>query len=462
MSQAKQYDAIIIGSGQGGNPLATYLAGKGIHTALIEKNYVGGTCLNTGCTPTKTLVASAKSAFDARRAKEYGIHAGEVSVNMKEVIARKDKLVESSRSSQYDNLTSTENLDLIEGKARFTDNKTVAVDLNKGGEQLLQAERIFIDTGTKTLVPPIDGLDQVDWYDNRTIMEIDEVPEHLFIIGGGYIGLEFGQMFHRFGSKVTVFHSGGRILENEDEDVSEEMQNILQEEGLSIITNCKIKSIKREGSEVVLVGEGKGFSEDIRCSHVLLAVGRTPNTEELGLENTDIKTDDKGYIQVNNTLETPIEGIYAIGDVKGGLQFTNVSYDDHIILKKNLFENGTRSVDDRIPTYAVFTDPQLGRVGLNEAQAKEQGIDYKVAKMPMSKVARAQEVGNTKGFMKVLVSKQDGTLLGASILGMEGCEVASALLFAMMGKLTAEQITGTSIAHPTLMEAMNNLFGQAV
>ncbi|MEO0333952.1 MAG: FAD-dependent oxidoreductase, partial [Bacteroidota bacterium] len=247
-----------------------------------------------------------------------------------------------------------------------------------------------------------------------------------------------------------------------DEDVSTELEDILREEGLNIITNCKIKNIKREGGEVILAGEGEGFSEDIHCTHVLLAVGRTPNTEKLGLENTDIETDDQGNIQVNNKLETSVEGIYAIGDVKGGLQFTNVSYDDYVILKKNLFENGNRSVDDRIPTYAVFTDPQLGRVGLNEAQAKEQGVAYKVAKMPMGKVARAQEVGNTQGFMKVLVSEQDGTLLGASILGMEGCEVASALLFAMMGKLTAEQITGTSIAHPTLMEAMNNLFGQVV
>ncbi|MGB3589044.1 MAG: mercuric reductase [Tunicatimonas sp.] len=460
MSQAKQYDAIIIGSGQGGNPMATYLAGKGIRTALIEQNYVGGTCLNTGCTPTKTLVASAKSAFEARRAKEYGIHTGEVSVNMKEVIARKDKLVESSRSSQYENLTSTDNLDLIEGKARFTDNKTVAVELNAGGEQVLQAERIFIDTGTKTLIPPIDGLDQVEWYDNRTIMEVDEVPPHLFVIGGGYIGLEFGQMFHRFGSKVTVFHSGERILDNEDEDVSKEMEEILREEGLNIITNCKIKNIKREGEEVILSGEGKGFSEDIHCTHVLIAVGRVPNTEELGLENTGVEVDDKGHIQVNNKLETSAEGIYAIGDVKGGPQFTNVSYNDYVILKKNLFEGGNLSVKDRILTYAVFTDPQLGRVGLNETQAKEQGINYRIAKMPMSKVARAQEVGFTKGFMKVLVDEEKGTILGASILGMEGCEVASALLFMMMGNLTAEQITGTSIAHPTLMEAMNNLFGQ--
>lgn len=460
MPQEEQYDAIIIGAGQGGSPMATYLAGKEMRTALIEEKYVGGTCVNTGCTPTKTLVASAKSAFEARRASEYGIHTKDVSVDLKEVVARKDKIVESSRSSQYDSLTSTDHLDLIEGKARFIDKKTISVDLNDGGERLLKAEQVFIDTGTKTLIPPIDGLDQIEWYDNRTIMEVDEVPPHLLVIGGGYIGLEFGQMFHRFGSKVTIFHSGERILDIEDEDISEEIENILRDEGLNIITNCKIKSVRREGDEVILSGEGGGLSEDVHCSHVLLAVGRVPNTKDLGLDKTEVETDDKGHIQVNDRLETSAEGIYAIGDVKGGPQFTNVSYNDYVILKKNLFENGNSSVEDRILTYAVFTDPQLGRVGLNEQQAKEQGIDYKVAKMPMDKVARAQEMGHTKGFMKVLVDAEKETILGASILGMEGCEIASALLFAMIGNLTAEQMTGTSIAHPTLMEAMNNLFSQ--
>ena len=460
MSQVEQYDAIVIGSGQGGSPMAKYLAGKELKTALIEERYVGGTCVNTGCTPTKTMVASAKSAFEARRAQEYGIQVGNIAVNLKEVIARKDKMVESSRSSQYDSLTSTDHLDLIEGKAHFTGKKTLSVALNDGGERQLQADKIFINTGARTLVPPIDGLDKVEWYDNRTIMELDEVPPHLLVIGGGYIGLEFGQMFHRFGSKVTVFHSGERILDNEDEDVSEEMQKILEEEGLDIVTNCKIKEVKREGDEIILSGEGSSLKEDIRCSHILLSVGRVPNTDDLDLDTTGVNTDDQGHVTVNGQLETSVEGIYAIGDVKGGPQFTNISYNDYVILTKNLFENGNQSLDDRILTYAVFTDPQLGRVGLNEQQAKEQGIDYKVAKMPMDKVARAQEMGHTKGFMKVLVEAEKETILGASILGMEGCEIASALLLAMLGGLTAEQMTGTSIAHPTLMEAMNNLFGQ--
>lgn len=460
MPQYEQYDAIIIGAGQSGSPMAGYLAGKGMHTALIEENQVGGTCVNTGCTPTKTLIASAKSAFEARRAAEYGVHLSEVSVNIQEAIARKDKIVASSRDGQYESLSNTEHLDLIEGRARFTDKKTVTVTLNNGGERILQADQIFIDTGARTLIPPIEGLDQVKHYDNQTIMELDAIPPHLLVIGGGYIGLEFGQMFHRFGSKVTIFHSGERILDIEDEDVSEEMGNILRDEGIDIITNCKINRIKREGDEIILSGKGGGLTEDIHCSHILLAVGRTPNTEDLGLEQAGVATDDKGHIQVNDKLETSAEGIYALGDVKGGPQFTHVSYNDFVVVKKNLFEEGNESISDRILTYTVFTDPQLGRVGLNEQQAKEQNIDYEIAKLPMEKVARAYETGHTRGFMKALVDKETGAILGASILGMEGGEVASALLFAMMGGLTAQQLRDTTIAHPTLMESLNNLFAQ--
>ncbi len=460
MPQIEQYDAIVIGSGQGGIPMAKYLAEKEMQTALIEEKHIGGTCINTGCTPTKTMVASAKSALEARRAKEYGVHISDVSVDLKEVIARKNDVVNSFREGQYESLTGTNHLDLIEGKARFTDKKTIIVVLNDGGERLLKADKIFINTGARTLVPPIDGLDQIEWYDNRTIMELDGVPSHLLVIGGGYIGLEFGQMFHRFGSKVTVFHSGERILDIEDEDISEEMLKILEGEGLNIITNCKINNIKREGDEVILSGEGGGLSEDIRCSHVLLAVGRVPNTDDLDLKKTGVETDDKGYVQVNERLETSVEGIYAIGDVKGGPQFTHVSYNDYVVLKKNLFEDGNVSTDDRILTYTVFTDPQLGRVGLNEQQAKDQNIAYQVAKMPMESVARAYETSHTQGFMKALIDKKTGAILGASILGMEGGEIASALLLAMMGGVTAQQIRDMAIAHPTLMESLNNLFAE--
>ena len=457
MSETKRYDAIIIGSGQGGNPLAQYLAGQGQQTALIEKKYLGGTCVNTGCTPTKTLIGSSNTAYRVRHADRFGVHASKVEVNFKEVMQRKHEMVMTSRGNQQESMGNTENLDIIRGHARFTDDKTLEVELNDGGTRTLQADRMFIDTGTSTLVPPIDGLDQITYYDNASIMELEELPKHLLIIGGSYIGLEFGQMFHRFGSKVSVFHSSDQILDIEDQDISEELTTILKDEGLDIYTSCKITGVRREGDEIVLSSENGGISEDYRCSHVLLATGRKPNTDDLGLEHTHIKTDDKGQIQANNKLETDVEGVYVIGDVKGGPQFTHVSYNDYLILKRNLFEGGTMTTDDRYLTYTVFTDPQLGRVGLNEQQAKAQGVPYRLAKMPMSKVARAQEMGHTKGMMKVLVGDDD-RLLGASILGMEGGEIASALLFAMLGKVTYQQLRDAVIAHPTLLESINNLF----
>ena len=457
MSETKQYDAIIIGSGQAASPLAKYLAGQGKQVALIERRYLGGTCVNTGCTPTKTLIGSSTTAYEARDADRFGVHAPKVEVNFGEVIQRKREMVMTSRENQQESLGNTENLEVIYGHARFTDNKMLDVSLNDSGERRLQGERIFINVGANNLVPPIDGLDQITYYDNESIMELEELPKHLLIVGGGYIGLEFGQMFHRFGSKVSIFHSPDRILDNEDEDICAEMTQILKDEGLNIFTNCKITKIRREGDEVILSGEQGGTKEDYPCSHVLFATGRKPNTDDLGLDAADIKTDEKGHIKVNNRLETNVEGVYAMGDVKGGPQFTHVSYHDHLILKRNLYEGGNMTTDEPALTYTVFTDPQLGRVGLNEQQAKEQGISYRVAKMPMSKVARAQEMGHTKGLMKVLVGDDD-RLLGVSILGMEGGEVAGAFLFAMIGGATYQQLRDAVISHPTLLESVSNLF----
>ena len=458
MPQTEQFDAIIIGAGQGGNPMAKYLAGRGMRTAIIEERHLGGTCVNTGCTPTKTLIGSSNRAYAVKHADSLGIHVQDVKVNFQEIIARKDKMVMTSRENQQESLGKTENLEVIYGHAQFSEDKVLKIALNNDqGERTLQAEKIFIDTGTKTLIPPIDGLDQVKYYDNRTIMELDTLPEHLLVVGGGYIGLEFGQMFHRFGSKVSIFHSSSTILDIEDDDIAEEMTKILEEEGITIHTDSKVTAIRKEGGKIHLSTESGGVSEDYDCSHVLFAVGRKPNTENLGLENTGIKTDDKGYIQADDQLQTDVEGVYVIGDIKGGPQFTHTSYNDYLILKKNLFEEGNLKVSDRILTYTVFTDPQLGRAGLNEQTAKEQGIPYRVAKLPMSKVARAQEMGNMKGVMKVLVGKDD-RILGASILGMEGGEIASALLIAMMGGLQYQQLRDATIAHPTLMEAMSNLF----
>ena len=458
MSNSKHYDAIIIGSGQAASPMAKYLAGQGTQTALVERRYLGGTCVNTGCTPTKMLVGSAKAAHDARDTDRFGVRVSDVKVDFPKVIKRKDDMVIHSRENQHESLGNTKNLEIIYGDARFEDDKTLTVALNEGGNRTITADRIFINTGADNLIPPVDGIDQVEIYDNRTIMELDELPEHLIIVGGGYIGLEFGQMFRRFGSKVSIFHAPDRILDIEDEDICAEMTKILTDEGIDIYTNCKITKIRREGKNVVLSDErGDGIQEDHRCSHILFATGRKPNTEGLGLENTRIKTDDKGHIQANNQLETDAPGVYVMGDVKGGPQFTHVSYNDYIILKQNLFEGGNATTEARPLTYTVFTDPQLGRVGLNEQQAKKQGVSYRVATMPMSKVARAQEMGDTRGLMKVLVGDDD-RLLGASVLGMEGGELAGAFLFAMIGGVTYQQLRDAMIAHPTLLESVSKLF----
>ena len=458
MPDSKHYDAIIIGSGQAASPMAKYLTKQGMQTALVERRFLGGTCVNTGCTPTKMLVGSAKAAYDARDAERFGVHVSNVEVDFSKVMKRKDDMVIHSRENQQESLGSTENLEIIYGDARFDDDKKLTVDLKEGGSQTITADHIFINTGADNLIPPVDGLDQVDIYDNRTIMELDELPAHLIIVGGGYIGLEFGQMFHRFGSKVSIFHAPDRILNIEDEDICAEMTKILTDEGINIYTGCKITKIRREGKEVILSDErGGGIKEDHRCSHILFATGRKPNTEGLGLENTRIKTDDKGHIKANNQLETDAPGVYVMGDVKGGPQFTHVSYNDYLVLKKNLFEDGHATTDERPLTYTVFTDPQLGRVGLNEQQAKKQGVSYRVAAMPMSKVARAQEMGHTKGMMKVLVGNDD-RVLGASVLGMEGGELASAFLFAMIGGVTYQQLRDAMISHPTLLESVSNLF----
>ena len=457
MSETKGYDAIIIGSGQAASPLVKFLAGEGKQVALIERRYLGGTCVNTGCTPTKTLVGSAIAAHNVRDASRFGVHATDTKVNFKEVMKRVHDMVTSSRENQQESLGSTENLDVVYGHARFTDNKTLEVDLNDGGTATLQAAQIFINTGASNLVPPVEGLDQIKYYDNRTILELEELPKHLLIVGGGYIGLEFGQMFRRLGSEVSIFHAAERLLDIEDEDISAEITKILEDEGIRIYTNCKVTGVRQEGEKVVLSGVTGDLSENYECSHILFAAGRKPNTEELGLENTSIKTDDKGHIKANNRLETGVEGVYVMGDVKGGPQFTHVSYHDYLILKRNLYQGGNMTNDEPDLTYTVFIDPQLGRVGLNEQQAKEKGIPYRLAKMPMSKVARAQEMGHTKGLMKVLVGEDD-RLLGVSILGMEGGEIASAFLFAMIGKVTYQQLRDAVVSHPTLLESVSNLF----
>lgn len=453
------YDAIIIGAGQGGSPLARTLASQGRKTALIEKSAMGGTCINTGCTPTKALIASASAAHHVHHAVKYGVHARNPEVNIQEVMNRKDEIVEMFREGAEKGMENTENLDVIYGTASFSDKKTVEVKLYDGGAKTLSGDLIFIDTGSRTMVPSIEGVDQVKTYDNTTIMEIEELPKHLMIIGGGYIGLEFGQMFHRFGSNVSIFEHGERLIRHEDEDVSKEIANILEAEGLKIHLNYKVNAVSQKNDEIEITGDSGGNQYSYAGTHLLIATGRAPNTEGLNLDKADVETDEKGHIMVNDKLETTAEGVYALGDVTGGLQFTHTSFNDYTILKQNLLStNGRATKSDERITYTVFTDPQIGRAGLNEQVAKERGVAYKVAKLPMEKVARAIETSHTKGFMKALVDEQTDKIIGASIVGMEGGEIAAALQIAMMGGLTYQQIRDGVFPHPTLTESLNNLF----
>ncbi len=459
MTQPEQFDAIIIGVGQAGKPLAIDLAGAGWKTAIIERNYVGGSCINYGCTPTKTMLASAKLAHQARRSSDYGVHTGDVQVDFKAVIDRKNKVVEQFRQGIEDKLTSTKNLTLIEGEARFSGSKQVTVSLTDGGERVLAANHIFIDTGTHPARPNLPGLDTVDWLTSTTLMDVTELPKHLLILGGGYIGVEFSQMFRRFGSDVTIIQRGAQLLNREDADMADALTTVLTDEGITVHCNATAERVSKTATgEIELVVKTSTGSQTLTGTHLLIAIGTAPNTSALNLRVANIRADERGFILVNERLETNQPGVYATGDVNGGPAFTHISYDDYRILRDNLLHNGHRTTTDRPVPYTVFTDPQLGRIGLNETQARDQKKTIRVATMPMSSVARAIEVGETNGLMKVIIDADTDQILGASILGIEGGEIMSMLQLAMMGKLTTRQLKETIFAHPTLAEALNNLF----
>jgi pyruvate/2-oxoglutarate dehydrogenase complex dihydrolipoamide dehydrogenase (E3) component len=455
----KQYDAIIIGAGQAGGPLARRLAAAGKKTAIIEKRWVGGTCVNDGCTPTKTMVASAKMAYLAANSAELGVKIKSFSVDLPKIKKRKDDIVHQARDGNQKSIEKTQNLDLFFGEAVFTGNKTLLVKMNSGREKELKAELIFINTGAKPFVPEIEGINDIGYLDSTSIMELDHVPEHLLVIGGNYIGLEFGQMFRRFGSKVTVVERSGRIVSREDEDISEALTQILRDEKITILTNANTTRFKKKaGGKIVATINKDGKEEKIKCSHVLIAVGRTPQSKALSLDSTGVTVDDKGYITVNDTLETNVKGIYALGDVKPGPAFTHISYNDYTIVYRNLIEQQKLTINNRAVPYCMFTDPQLGRIGLSEAEAKKLGIKYKVAKLPMAHVARAIETGDTRGFMKAVVDRDTKKILGAAVLGQEGGEIMTVLQMAMMGGITYEQIRYCVFAHPLYAESLNNLF----
>ncbi|CAN5854550.1 mercuric reductase [soil metagenome] len=454
MSTPEKYNAIVIGAGQAGGPLSTTLARAGRRTLLIEREHVGGTCINEGCTPTKTMVASARVAYLAGRAGDYGVETGTVRLNLGRVRERKRNIVKSFRAASLRRIEATEGVDLVCGEARFVAPRAVTVD-----GRIFRADLVFINTGGRSARPEIPGLDRAGFLDSTSIMELDVVPEHLVVLGGGYVGLEFAQMFRRFGSRVTVVQRARHLLPQEDEDVAEAVLGILREDGIDVLLEAEARAAERIDERTVRLAVRTSEEErSVEGSHVLLAAGRVPNTDRLGLEAATVETDARGFVRVNERLETTAPGVYALGDVKGGPAFTHISYDDFRIIRANLLEQGGRTTADRLVPYTVFMDPQLGRVGLTEREARGLGRPYRVATMPMSNVARALEMDEARGMMKVLVEPESRQLLGAAVLGIEGGEVMAALQLAMMGKLPYDTLRDAVFAHPTLAESLNNLF----
>jgi pyruvate/2-oxoglutarate dehydrogenase complex dihydrolipoamide dehydrogenase (E3) component len=458
MTSSQQYDALVIGSGQAGKPLSIALAEAGMRTAIIEREHVGGTCVNEGCTPTKTMVASGRVAYLARRAADYGVQTGPISIDLEKVRQRKRDIVDSFRSRSQSRIEETANLDLIFGDARFAGSNSVEVRLKDGGQKVLSAKNIFINAGTRASRPRLDGLDNIPFLDNASIMELDSAPEHLLILGGGYIGLEFGQLFRRFGSRVTIIQSAGQLLTGEDPDIADEVAKIFREDGIGIVLKGKATRVSRSDGNIRLEVQQEGNSTTLVGSHLLVATGRTPNSDTLNLPAAGIQMNEHGFIQVNDRLETTADGVYALGDIKGGPAFTHISYDDFRIIRANLLEKKTASIANRLVPYTLFIDPQLGRVGLTETEARAQSRNIRIANLPMTSVARALEVDETRGFMKAIVDGDTNQILGAAILGIEGGEVMSALEIAMMGKLPYTSLRDGVFAHPTLAESLNNLF----
>jgi pyruvate/2-oxoglutarate dehydrogenase complex dihydrolipoamide dehydrogenase (E3) component len=458
MPANQHYDAIVIGSGQGGTPLCQAFANAGKRTALIEREHVGGTCINEGCTPTKTMIASGRVAYLARRGTDYGVHTGKIQIVMARIRKRKRDIVESFRSGSEKRLKKTKNLDLIFGEASFTGPKSILVKLPQGAPLSLTADQFLINAGARPSVPQLEGLLDVPYLNSTSIMELATVPEHLLILGGGYEGLEFGQLFRRLGSRVTIVQRGPQLLAREDADVAEAVAQILEEDGVEVLLNTITERITRTGKRINLHLRTAAKSRKLQGSHLLVATGRTPNSDSLNLAPAGIATNERGFIPVNEKLQTNVDGIFALGDINGGPAFTHISYDDFRILRTNLLNKGNATTTNRLVPYTVFLDPQLGRVGLTEAQAKSRGIAVRVAKMPMSYVARALEVDESRGFMKAIVDASSGQILGAAVLGIEGGEIMSQIQLAMMGKLPYTVLQDAVFAHPTLSESLNNLF----
>jgi pyruvate/2-oxoglutarate dehydrogenase complex dihydrolipoamide dehydrogenase (E3) component len=453
---ATKYDGIIIGTGQAGPSLAGRLASAGMKVAIVERKLFGGTCVNTGCIPTKTLVASARAAHVARSAGEYGLMiGGSITVDMKKVKERKDSVVRRSNEGVEKWLKSTENLTVYEGHARFEDARRVRV-----GNELLEAGKFFINVGGRASTPRLPGLDQVRYFNNSSMMEVDFLPEHLVVIGGSYVGLEFAQMYRRFGSEVTVVEMGPRLVQREDEEVSEAIRTILENEGIHIRLGAECIALEKRGDKVAVNVECSSGDKTVVGSHALLAVGRVPNTDDLGLENAGVAVDKRGYVQVDDQLRTNVPGIYALGDCNGRGAFTHTSYNDYEIVAANLLDGDQRRVSDRITAYALYIDPPLGRAGMTETEARKSGRKTLIAKRAMARVGRAVEKGETQGFMKVLVDAETKEILGASLLGIECDEVIHSILDVMYAKAPYTVIQRAMHIHPTVTELIPTMLGE--
>lgn len=448
------YDAVVLGGGMAGVPLAQRLAYKGQKTALIERAELGGTCLNRGCIPTKTMIASARVAHLARQSEQWGVIAGKVRVDLGRVVDRKDELVTSIRSGSERNVAENRRLTLIRGNARFTDARTLAVN----GEEI-RADRVFIAVGTRNQVPSLRGLEGVPFLDSTSALELRELPSHLVIVGGGYIGVEFAQMYRRFGSEVTILQGAAHLLASEDEDIARALQEALEAEGIEVVVNLRAERVERIGGGVRVTARGGSEEREFTGTHLMIAAGRVPNTDGLGLEHTGVELDERGFVRINDRLEATAEGVWALGDVRGGPMFTHTARDDARIVYQNVIKGQRLTIKDRVVPWAVFTDPQLGRVGLSEREARQAGHKLKIGTYEARKVAKARALGETRGLIKVVADAETDRLLGAAVLMADGAELVHEFVAALQLGAKYTELQNMIHIHPTLAEGLNNALG---